>query len=395
MKSIIIVGSLLLLFPNIFNSKERKAFSNSHRLDIARSEFHADSISDSVYVSAGGNFYKRNSIHHFFYGKKNRDLWSEKIKVKVLHIDTLYGGLHSVEIGGSMQTIGLDLLSNKGNIYDLRSVNKDQSKALPKWLRITYARFMFRDGTAALNPYASLIIPKLAEAAGILYSSPQLVFVPYDPKMKKDYRYVMAGRMAIIEENAGKSWKGDKKFDYALKFYDTDEMLVESREKNIPIDTLLYLRCRLFDMLINDWDRHEGQWEWALIKDSNKLQIKPVPKDRDMAFYNFKGGLLSSLTLLLNNKFQSFTKEIENVEALSKNSMPLDRILLKDVDSSIFINIASELQKQLSDSIIMKAVKNYPPEIYKMVGREHRDILILRRNDLTHAAKEFHKVLNQ
>src|SRR5690606_33297605 len=118
------------------------------------------------------------------------------------------------------------------------------------------------------------------------------------------------------------------RFSHAEQIMDTEEMFLMAREGNISIDTAMFLRARLFDILISDWDRHEGQWEWALIRNADSRFFQPIPKDRDMAFYKFDEGLLSSVALIINPKFQSFRKEYNDIAALTSNSDKLDRDLL-------------------------------------------------------------------
>lgn len=309
-------------------------------------------------------------------------------------MDTVKTGLTPLQLSGGMQTIGLDLINHEGRKFDMRSVDKDQSKALHKWLRLTYFRSMFRDQAAAMNPYASLVIPTLAEAVGIKHTSPQLYFVPYDPEMDSVYRYAMAGRMVVLEKNLNDSWAGFREYERVTGFYDTDEMLQKAESSDIGIDTLFYLKNRLFDILINDWDRHEGQWEWALVKGNERLYFRSYPKDRDMAFYDFRGGVVNSFVLLFNNKFQSFTEDYKDVAALGKNSRELDQKLLSTVPKSKFLQLAKELKSDLNDQVINSAFMNYPAEIYGIIGMEHVETLRSRRNKLEIAALEFHASLH-
>jgi hypothetical protein len=51
----------------------------------------------------------------------------------------------------------------------------------------------------------------------------------------------------------------------------------------IYIDEAEYIKARLFDMLIGDWNRNEDQWRWGEYK-KKKIVYKPIPRDRDQAF---------------------------------------------------------------------------------------------------------------
>lgn len=392
MKSIVIIGGLLILFPNIFNSREKQAFGQKERLEMARKDYSIENLGDSVFVPAG-TYYEKGNFHNFFFGEKYRKLWAQPVKVKVFDIDTVKGGMTPLELGGGMQTIGMDLLDAKGRKFDMRSVNKDQSKALPKWLRYTFVRSIFRDQAAAMDPYASVVVPILAEAAGIHHTFPELYFVPFDTAMKDPYRNTMAGRIVILERNLNDSWVDSPDYDRVEGFYDSDEMLEKVENTAIAIDKKNYLKNRLFDILINDWDRHMGQWEWALQKNGDSLVFRAYPKDRDMAFYDFRGGLVNSIALLFNNKFQSFSREIKNVKALGKNSKDLDRIILSDLPKETFIEVAEKLQMKIDDNVIDSAFTQYPPEIFNILGAEHIGVLRARRKNLHLTAEKFHASL--
>lgn len=387
---------LILLFfivPNVFNTSEQSAFSDALRLENAIENYNINLLPDSVTVKAG-TYYRKSGFHIFLYGEKYRTLWNTPVKVKVLNVSDFRGGLLGEQLGGGMQTIGLDMISVEGYSYDLRSVNKDQSKALPAWLQYSYARLMFRDQVAAMNPYASVVIPTLADAVGILHTNPAIVFVPYDSTMKTSFAKAMAGRLAILEERPDTTWTNTRLFNNAVQIIDTEDMYLMAREEQIAIDTSLFLRSRLFDILISDWDRHEGQWEWALVSKEKKRFFQPIPKDRDMAFYKFDEGLLSSIALMINPKFQSFRSQYGNIKALTSNSTQLDRDLLGNYnDIQKYYSEAEYIQSKLSNNVIETAFHQYPPEIFEIVGAEHIQILKSRRDQLAEAAKLFYEAV--
>ena len=51
-----------------------------------------------------------------------------------------------------------------------------------------------------------------------------------------------------------------------------------------------FLKARLFDMMIGDWDRHRRQWRWA--KFERRAGWQPIPEDRDTAFSRYEGVIL-------------------------------------------------------------------------------------------------------
>ena len=388
-------GFLVVVFviPNTTNFKERRAFSDDWRLTRAETIYHINKIDDSVSVIPGA-YYKRNGFSTLFLGEKQRKLWTTPVTVKVFDYNEFKGGMKPFEVGGGQQTISIKLKDPQKRTWALRSVNKDQKSALPGFLRITFMRFLIRDQLASANPYGHLVIPVLASAIGLHHTSPELVFVPYDDRFG-EYNQRMAGRLAYLEEDLNSSWKNRERFGSPKDIVDTEEMLAMQAKDPIPLDTMLYLKTRLFDMLISDWDRHEGNWEWALTKEKDGKIFEPIPKDRDNAFYQFDEGLVSHVTLLFAPKLQSFRKEFGKISGLMHQSRALDKKMLSNVSRTVFTNAAADIQKALSDEIIDKAFRRYPPQIYSLMGKKHEDILKARLEQLPSVALKYHELIHE
>jgi hypothetical protein len=388
------LAAFLLIFfilPNVINFREQKFFSEEERLKEAR----ISNVNGSGFIQKiPGEYYKRGEVHYFFFGKKNRDIWTTPVAAKMLNLDTTKGGLTPYDIGGSQQTISIRLKDSIGRHWVLRSVNKDQQNALPKLLRHSALRFMFRDQAASMNPYASLIAASLAEAVQLPHCNPDLYWMPYSGKYG-EYNQKIAGRLVYLEEHLDTSWSHQGVFRSAVDIVDTDDMLEMQQKQKISIDTMLYLKTRLFDMLICDWDRHEDQWKWALIDSAGRKYFMPIAKDRDMALYVFDEGIMSNLTLAINNKFQSFRDKFASVDGLMHQSKKIDKKFLKGIPRQNFINVARELQTQLSTVAIESAFQQYPPEVRNRFASQHQEILISRLKHLTTVAEEFYKLINE
>lgn len=383
-----LVGFFIL--PNIGNTRERKSFSNEERLKNAAREFDIRNISDTVEV-VPGDFYRRGSIIQWLLGSAYRDLWQLNIKVPVLELNKVKGGLKPVDFTGRHQTIGIKVIDSSGQVWSVRSVNKDQSAVLPSFLRTSILRPMFRDQACSMNPFGSVVVARLAPALGIHCDTPSFYFFPYDSRLGK-YNDRMAGRLVTLIRRWEDKPKGA---DSSTKILNTQEMLSVSRSQNIPIDTILYLRTRLFDMLISDWDRHAGNWKWMQKTEGGKTMILPLAIDRDMAFYQFGDGVINKISRLFVNMFQSFTPELKSVEGLMEQSDSLDAALLKGVPKAEFTHQANIIQKQLNDEMIAIAFRAYPAEVYAKVGKEHEFIFKQRLKQLPSASDTFHKLIQE
>jgi hypothetical protein len=388
-----IVGIVFLVFavPNVTNFKERRYFSDERRIEEARLHYNFSKLGDSITL-APGPYYGRNSVGKFFLGQKQRDLWTEPVRAKVFNFEEVKGGLTPVDFGGGQQTISIKLEDKEGKKWALRSVNKDQKAALPGIFRITFMRFLIRDQLASANPYAQLVVPVLANAIGVHHTTPEIYFVPYNDKYGK-FNDRMAGRLVYLEESLSSSWKNRERFGSPKDILDTQEMMKMQQEEKVAIDTLLYLKMRLFDMLISDWDRHEGNLEWALTTENQTKVFEPIPKDRDNALYQFDEGLVSHITLVFAPKLQSFRTEFGKVSGLMHQSKELDRNILGSTPKESFIAVAEQIQTSLTDETIRKAFLKYPPNVYAMVGKQHQDILKARLAALPGVAEEFYRLV--
>jgi hypothetical protein len=369
---------------------KQKTISSSGKDSI---ENDCSGFQDTMVIVPAGAHYKRGKLHTFIFGKHYRTLWSAPVKMEVFDIEKVKGGLRIIQKGGSMQTLNLRLEDREGNEYVLRTIDKDNSKALPHFWRNKVLNFMIRDQTSALNPYAALIIPPLAESAGIYHTNPELFFIPYDKRFGK-YKEEFEGRVAILEEQPEKSWKKNKVFGSPENIVSTITMLEEITSKqNAIADQKEYAKARIFDLWINDWDRHSDQWKWAEFREGNKKVYKPIPRDRDMAFFKFNSGIIPQIVTFFNPKFQSFTQDYKKIKGLSKNAVVIDNFILTGISKKDFLGIARELQARLSDSVIYFAVSQLPSEIFKIEGEEIINILKSRRNNLVNAAEEYYNIV--
>jgi len=383
---------LFFVAPNLFNHRERKAFSTEIRIEHAREKYRLNDLGDSITI-APSTFYDRSRFFRFFFGDRYRDIWSLPVEIEVLDFKRDLKAKKAVDFGGGMQTISIDVVNREGREFTLRSVDKDQSHALPSWLQSSLLRFLIRDQASAINPYGALVVAQLSEAAGVPHTNPKIYFVPYDSRMPEKYAKRMAGRVVMIEAEPNDTWKNSEKFQFASEIKETDEMLNIAEGQNISFDTLLYTRCRLFDLLIGDWDRHDGQWNWLLIEENQAQIWQPFPVDRDMAFSYYKDGLINRFALMFTDKFQSFTPDYENVKGLVKNSLSMDSKLLKTISEKDVLSASNHLRESLTDSVIIKAFQEYPKAVFAKLGEKHIETLIERRDKLDKAAKRFLEVI--
>jgi hypothetical protein len=235
-------------------------------------------------------------FYKIFWGEHYRDYYSREVTVKTALLDTLYGGLTILKEGGGHQSQSLRLQGKNGKQYVMRSLEKDALKFLrfklkgiafnPDSYDETATEELVSDFFTTAHPYAQLAVNDLAEAALINHSNTKLYYFPKQSGFG-DLNDKYGNGLYYIEERPSKEQKYFKGYQHTsidnagkiVDFTSTEDVLEKLRSTDkYSIDKPQYIRSRIFDMLIGDWDRHDGQWRWALRETGNKVFIHQYPE---------------------------------------------------------------------------------------------------------------------
>jgi hypothetical protein len=341
---------------------------------------------ESVTVAAGRR-YQAGTLHRWFAGSAYRDLWATPIRVPVFDWGTYAGGLHPTKLGGGMQTKSLRFETAGGAEYVFRLSDKSVLST-PEQVQGTPAVRIFQDEISALHPAAAAISALIVEASGILHPTAILMVMGDDSALGK-YRGDFADRLGMIEEfpNVPKDGVG---FGGTTKIIDSPELLhLLNSDSRQHVDARGFLAARLTDFLINDNDRHPGNWKWARLEAGPKTQWEPIARDRDHAFVSYDGVLLSvarwakpSLVSLGN---------APDVQGLTEPRM-LDARLLGGLEKPVWDSVARALQSRITDAVIDSAAQAMPIE-YLASAPRLAAILKKRRDALGNAANQFYRLL--
>lgn len=350
---------------------------------------------DSAYrVVVAGPEYKATRFHKKFLGTHYREEWTTPVKVKVVSLDTVFGGLTPIRGGGRQQTRTLHLDDKAGKPYVLRSIDKSFSGAMPELVRGTFIEKWANDQVSIGHPYAALTVPPLAEAAGVYHTNPQIVYIPSQPALDS-FNEEYGDALYLLEERPDGDQRDAPNFGLSADVISTTNFLDRLSSSNLNVvDQKSFARARLFDMFLGDWGRHEDQWRWASFDQGNETVFKPIPRDRDQIYTRFDGVLLSIVTSSdpLEN-LQSFDSTIKDIEEYNAQARHLDRRLTNQLTWKDWQAIAVDLQHALTDSVIEQAVHLLPPEVFPLSGNAIIARLKGRRNRLFDFAKEYYSFL--
>lgn len=352
---------------------------------------------DSTKLLAAGPEYEASGFKTLVLGKHYRDVWVTPVKVKYLDMDTEAGGLVPLQKGGGMQTISLRLQGKDDVQYNLRSINKNPKGIIPNMFHGTFAESLVKDQISSAHPYGAFVIPPLAQAANVYHTNPKLFYIPDDISLGQ-YRREFSDMLALFEVRPDEDLSQYRRFGFSENVVSTNTMRQKIREDNDnEVDGQRFLRSRLFDMIIGDWDRHEDQWRWAEFEKEDKGSIySPIPRDRDQVFTKFDGIIpwLASRRWAQRN-LSHFDYHFNDIVGLNMSAKVLDRRLLNNLEWTDWKEAAESIMEQLTDEVIDNAVKQMPENAYKISGAEIANKLKSRKSDLIRAVRKYYLALSR
>ncbi len=332
--------------------------------------------------------YEAGWLHEFFFGSHWRDVWTTKVKVGVTDLAKYGGGLTPYEKGGGFQTKGLKFKGVDGKTYKFRSLDKDPQKTLPLELQESIAKDVVQDQISSSNPYAGFVVNPILDAVGVYHSDYTLALLPDDPLLG-EYRKEFAGLLGIMEVvPSAEQFEGSDKVISTLKLF---ERL--NKESGESVDSREFLKARLVDIFLGDWDRHKDQWKWIRYEDGSSKVYKPFPMDRDQAFAKFDG-ILPFLAEQNLPQLNNFGSDYPKMRYMTWSGRYLDQRFLTFLSKSSWDEVTAEVLSKLTNEVIDKAVKNLPPEVYNIAREELTEKLRSRRDQLKEASDEYYELVN-
>lgn len=348
----------------------------------------------------------KGGAYRFLWGNHYRKIYSTPVLAKAVSLDTLYGGLKPTKAGGGHQSKSLRLVDKNGKEYVMRALRKSATRflqsvafkdqAVEKDFRDTYAEDFILDFYTTSHPYMPFVASDLADRVGISHTNPKLFYIPKQNTLGL-FNEDFGDELYMIEERPMDEFKNLEDFGKPLKIIGTDEVLANLHaDEKYKIDEKSYIKARMFDMLIGDWDRHSDQWRWGEYKEKGDVVYRPIPRDRDQAFAKYDGNLLR---ILMNipalRHMRTFNDDLKNVKWFNREVYALDMALVKNSGEKEWLEQAKFIEKNLTDAEIDKAFKNLPPEIKDSTTEKLKSDLKIRKTHLEKYASQYFKVLQK
>lgn len=377
---------------------------------IDKKEFNThipSSVTASIYSQ---DEIKKTKFFKSIWGERYRKYYGTKVKAPTVNLDTLFGGLKPTRKGGGHQSKSLQFVDKQGKRYVMRALRKSaivylqamafKDQYIEGAFDDTFTESLLLDFYTGSHPYAPFVTGSLSDAVDLFHTNPVLYYVPKQNALK-GFNEEFGDELYMIEEHVSDGHGNLKSFGFANKIENTDDLLKKLRkDEKYEVDHTLFLRARLFDMLIGDWDRHVDQWRWAEFKDeqSNKIIFKPIPRDRDQAFSIMGDGALMKIgTRIIPplKLMEGFMDDVRNVKGFNSSPYSLDMIILNSTDKKQWDEQVAFIQKNITPSQIDEAFKAFPKEVRDETIVEIKRVLLERLTNLPSIANGYYEVLSK
>ncbi|HEY0297979.1 MAG TPA: BamA/TamA family outer membrane protein, partial [Arachidicoccus sp.] len=344
--------------------------------------------SDSMVIAAHSSYKNVSGVHKFIFGTNYRKEWAIPVKLPVIRVSEVSGGLHPLQLGGGFQSTSLRMADANGNEYALRSVEKKPDLIVPVPFQGTFVKEWLDDATSAQHPYSSLVVPMLSEAIGIPHSNPVIGVVAPDKSLGQ-YQKLFEGKVTLLEQRnpLGKSDNFEKMQKNLLKDNDNS------------YDAINFLRARTMDLMLADWDRHGDQWRFY--NENKKGDAKyyiGVPRDRDMVF-NVTQGLIPTIMkrLLVMPRVYGFNNQhvLGGSNYYLFKSAFLNMYPSSQIGHDVWTKTVADVKEKFTDTVLEKSLQAIPKEAYNLHQEQLFKTLKHRRDELPKAMENYYRFSNR
>ena len=345
----------------------------------------ADNSTDSISIRVIPGYDSVSKAHRKIFGENYRKEYASETKLPVIRISQISAGLTAIQRGGGNQSHSLRLKDKNGREWVLRSVEKYPEVLLPIPFQQTFAKDIIKDNMSAQHPFSALAVTDLAEAAGVPHSSPVIGYVVADKNLG-EFSSDFVNTVCLIEEREplGNSNNSAKMYEH-LK-----------QDNTITVDAAAYLRAKCLDVLVGDWDRHDDQWRWKLLKSKTGGVYMPVPRDRDQVFFSSDGWIQRyAQSSYLLPMMQGYERNIQNINWFLWEGRELNSRIFSGMEEDEWSRIVKDFCGRMTDEILEKALSRLPAPDRALRQEAILAQLKLRRETLPAMMQKYYHFFNR
>ncbi|MCB7482043.1 metallophosphatase [Christiangramia sediminis] len=346
----------------------------------------------------------KDGLFKLIWGEHYRPLYSKKFEFPVLYLDTLHENLEVLGAGGGHQSKSLGFVDEDDHEYTMRGLKKSALQFLQStvvtthyvedYLENTVAERYVQDFYTTAFPYGTFPAGKFMDELGIFHPNSKLYYVPKQEALGV-FNEEYGNELYMFEAHIGGENKDLEFFGGAEDIINSSDLLLEKRKtKDVYVDEDMFIRARLLDMLLGDWDRHEGQYEWAEFEDEDgKKRYLPIAKDRDQVFPKMDGFALSVLRMGFPSfrAMEEYSPMVKRPKWFNIAGYPLDKAFIRNADWEEWKAQVDYIQNNITDEVIQEAFAVLPENLTEdPYVIDIKKTMKARRGNLEKIAREYY-----
>lgn len=358
---------------------------------------------DSIPVEIGKNIQipiytdqpkKHGSFYRRLWGTHYQDLYYKPITARTVSMNSLFGGLSVTDQLPKLHALILN--DRKQQFYLLRPLGGSSSFLDSKFFQSVYKKEDFKDtylgdfiteAYTIIHPYMSIVSENLARSASLGFTDPQIFYIAQGNESD-----TIADGSNIQNKLVSISHLADIRH---TEMINDVSVLLDSLHKDglSVVDRDMYIKARLFDMLIGDWNKIPENWYWIPVSQGDSTTYMPQTLDRSHAFSKVDGFLFKELLNMLGVGFiTNYEERLKNVKKFNSLSLPLDIALTQQSTAAVWKEQAQDLKKLLTNEVIDKVFAKLPPEMQNEETDRIKRMLRQRRDNLDEIALKYYVV---
>ncbi len=256
---VLCIWLLAAVRPGDASARLTLSFRDTVPSDTLRDLAYGEPVTRSIYPADQRT---KSKVYNWLWGVHYRKLYTIPITVPAFYPSRYKGGLSFVRQAPDFH--GLLMKNDRDRYVLLRPLGGSTSFIESDFFREMYRKKDFKDtymnefiGDAytIINPYTFLVADRLGEASGQISTKSDIYYVPADALLDTvaDGNSVQNKLVNLIEVPDL----------HRANVHTTAELLDSLRStKSNEVDQALYLRERLLDMVIGDWNKIPENWYW-------------------------------------------------------------------------------------------------------------------------------------
>lgn len=355
--------------------------------DVAVAE--ADSlVRKSIYPASVTD---KSRFYNYLWGEHYRKIYSIPVSVPAVTLQTLQGGLKVVEQAADFQ--GLLLENNRKQLYLLKPLGGYTTFLESSFFQEVYNKKAFKntyldqfigDAYTIINPYTFITADYLAKSAGLYSNNSRIFYLPqYSTKDTVSDGTPIANKLVTVIDVPD--------FNTRPNIILTEQLLDTIRiNKNFQVNQELYIRERLLDMMLGDWNKIPENWNWKGQERGDSILFAPIVIDRNHSFTKVDGILFKQMLHVLGLGFiVNYDSSLKSVKKENTLGFALDMALCSQSDLEVWMQQAAFIRQTLTDAVIDEAFSMLPKGIDNAEIKHIMKIVRERRDKLDEIAKSY------